>query len=401
VIKRDKAMTISPTAIAGGLVAAILICLLAPPVAGQAPGKLIALHPAGSGGIFDPSIADTKSGQRAWMSYSAVDPSPRWPNKNTRTITTRLAYSDDRGASWTDLGFVINGISEAATGNNAATWNNEASSIVFDPYAPARERWKLFWHHYLYINERGRFDNGWIAYKAAATPAELRDAQESKLLVGRDYNSANNDSDGATGSPVAGAPLVDLHLLHKDLNTCIAPGEPGAIAAESGIYLSISCYRPKAPGALAMLIGGAEPIVILLKCDAPCRPTSAGAWRYVATLLTPDDAQAVGADKYTASGLFAQDGKFYLIASPVSNNPLDGASNGCHIFRFSNIANGQLEGDGGRPTILKRVGDGSNSFNGACTYAQAVSVTGFVYGQIKVVTRRPYFQIFQSGQQIY
>jgi hypothetical protein len=399
-MKLGTILTIRSRAIAGALLTAVLSCDIALPAASKASGKLITVHPARRSGIFDPSLADTKPGQRAWMSYSAVDPSPRWPDKNTRTITTRLAYSDDRGATWTDLGFAINGISETATGHNAETWNNEVSTIVFDPYAPARERWKLFWHHYLYINEKGRFDNGWIAYKAAATPAELRGAQESKLLVGRGYNSANNDSDGPTGAPVAGAPLVDLHLLHKDLNTCVAPSEPSAIAAESGIYLSVSCFRPKAPGPLAMLIGGAEPIVILLKCDAPCRPTSSGAWRYIATLLTPNDAQAVGADRYSASNLFAQGTKFYIISSPVSTKPVNGAYNGCHVFRFSNIANGQLEGDGSHPTILKRIEGNPGSFNGACTYAQNVTVSGFLYGEVRFGIGRPYFQIFQTGQQM-
>ncbi len=33
------------------------------------------------------------------MSYSAVDPSPHWPDKAARTMTTRLAYSDDSGAT--------------------------------------------------------------------------------------------------------------------------------------------------------------------------------------------------------------------------------------------------------------------------------------------------------------
>ena len=53
-------------------------------------------------GIFDPSIAATPLGQRAWMSYSAVNPSRRFPDRNTRVIGTRLAYSDDAGATWND-----------------------------------------------------------------------------------------------------------------------------------------------------------------------------------------------------------------------------------------------------------------------------------------------------------
>ena len=85
------------------IIAVCLLCSLAMAQQEQAGGGVrpIAMpHP--SAGAFDPSLADTPAGERAWMSYSAVDPSPRWPQKNTRTITTRLAYSDDGGRTWND-----------------------------------------------------------------------------------------------------------------------------------------------------------------------------------------------------------------------------------------------------------------------------------------------------------
>src|SRR5436309_2204105 len=66
--------------------------------------------PVSQSGAFDPSLADTQPGARAWMSYSAVDPSPRWGMENSRTETIRLAYSDDRGAQWRDAGVRVNEI---------------------------------------------------------------------------------------------------------------------------------------------------------------------------------------------------------------------------------------------------------------------------------------------------
>ena len=364
---------------------------------GQEKGKPIALRPAGSEGIFDPSLADTPPGQRAWMSFSSVDPSPRWPTGNTRTVTTRLAYSDDRGATWTDPGWIINGISETATGSKPQTWNNEVSSLVYDPFAPETERWKLFWHHYLYIKEKGDFPNGWIAYKAASTPQGLRDAREVKLFAGRGYNAVNDNRFGATGSPLAGSPLVRLNELSKDLTLCVAASEPSAIATASGLYLTLSCYQPKGVPLLAMLTGSAEPVVGLLRCDAPCQPARVGAWRYVATLLRPGDAQAAGGDHYSASDLFAQGDSFYLIASPVSNKPWKGTYHGCNVFRFADIEAGRLRSDGMHPKIVKRIQGDAGSFHGACTYAQAVTATGFVYGQVRFGAGRPYFQIYQTG----
>src|SRR5437899_1198386 len=107
-------------------------------------------------GIFDPSIAATPLGQRAWMSYSAVNPSRRFPDRNTRVIGTRLAYSDDAGATWNDAGSTVNETKDVALGSKAGTWVSEVSSLVFDPAAPPEERWKLFWHHYLHVNEEGQ-----------------------------------------------------------------------------------------------------------------------------------------------------------------------------------------------------------------------------------------------------
>jgi hypothetical protein len=122
-----------------------------------------------------------------------------------------------------------------------------------------------------------------------------------------------------------------------------------------------------------------------------------GAWRYIATVSTPDDARAVGADKYSASNLFAQGDKFFIIASPITTKPVIGSYNGCHVFRFTDIATGQLEREGSHPKIIRRVEGDPGSFNGACTYAQAVTVSGFMYGEIRFGGGRPYFQIFQTG----
>lgn len=360
-------------------------------------GVPITLRPAGSEGIFDPSLADTPQGRRAWMSFSSVNPSPRWPAENTRTVTTRLAYSDDHGATWTDLGFAINDISEADRGADARTWVNEVSSLVYDRFAPEAGRWKLFWHHYLYRDGRGSFQNGWIAYKAASTPQGLRNATEVKLLAGRGYNASNDSRFGATGSPLAGSPLVRVDRLGKDLNFCMAASEPSVLATASGLYLSLSCYGPKGFPLFAMLTGAAEPVVVLLKCDAPCRPERAGSWRYIATLLTPQDARGTGANHYSASDLFAVGDRLYIMSSPVSNVPVRGSYHGCRVFGFTDIAAGRLESDRTGPKILESIEGEAGSFNGACTYSQAVTTSGVMYGQIEFEAGRPYFRIFQTG----
>jgi len=367
----------------------------------QQPGTLISLPKVSASGVFDPSVADTPPGERAWMSFSAVDPSPRWPDKDTRTITTRLAYSDDRGATWTDAGYRLNDISEAGSGSKAATWVNEVSSLVYDRYAPPEERWKLFWHHYLRVNEDGEFQNGWIGYKSAASPQALRSATELKLFGARAYDAVNDDPQSRTHPPVGGPPLIRVHALHKDLAMCVALTEPGAMATPSGLYLSLDCFEPKvqnAVGLLAMGILGVKGRVMMLKCDAPCHPANPGAWRYIATMLTDDDAKAAGFLRYSASDLFAQDGNAYLMVSPVSDKPVKASYNGCHIYRFSNLEKAMLELDRDKPRIIRKVQGHPGSFNGACTFQTSVAPSGFLYGEIDFAGR-PVFRIFQTGRE--
>ncbi len=366
----------------------------------QQPGTLLALPKVSVSGVFDPSLADTPAGQRGWMSYSAVDPSPRWPDRDTRTITTRLAYSDDHGATWRDMGVLINNISEGQGASNAETWVNEVSSLVYDPYAVVNERWKLFWHHYLRVNEEGEFQNGWIGYKSAATPQALTAAKEVKLFGARAYDAVNNNPQSKTFPPVGGPPLVQVNALHTDLDMCVALSEPGAMATQSGISMSLTCYEPKihsVAGLLGMALFGSRTRVIMLKCDSPCRPASPGAWRYVATMLTDDDAKPLGFRGYSAPDLFIQEGKAYLMVTPVSDTPWKDSYNGCDIYRFANLETATLERDHGKPRILGQVRGKPGSFNGACTYQPSLDAGGFLYGEVKVIDKRPYFQIFQTG----
>jgi len=351
-------------------------------------------------GVFDPSLANMPPGQRAWMSFSAVDPSPRWPDKDSRTVTTRLAYSDDQGATWTDLGARINDISEGPAGSYARTWVNEVSSLVYDPNAALDERWKLFWHHYLRVDEDGEFQNGWIGYKNAATPQVLRGAKEVKLFGARAYNADNIDPRSKTFPPVGGSPVVQADTLHNDLGMCVAFSEPGAMATHSGLYMSLTCYEPKihnVVGLLGMGLFGFKTRVILLKCDSPCHPVSPGAWKYIATMLTDDDAKPLGFRGYSAPDLFAQGGTAFLMVTPVSDTPWKDSYSGCDIYRFTNIETGALEQDHGKPNIVGQVRGKPGSFNGACTYQPSVAASGFLYGEVKVADKRPFFQIFQTG----
>ena len=381
------------------MIAACLQCSLAMAQQEQsASGVRPIAMPHLNSGTFDPSLADTPPGERAWMSYSAVDPSPRWPQKNTRTITTRLAYSDDAGRTWNDLGAPVNGLTEIDMGSGkGGSWNSEVSSLVFDPGAPPHEQWKLFWHHYLMVGTTGQYANGWIGYRAADTPRGLLSAPEVKLFGTFAYKSENNMTDGATGSPVPGAPLVDIAKMDPSLKMCVAMSEPGAMATPSGLYMSIDCYAPKVSNVVGLLgigVFGVQRKTILLKCEGP--PQRQDSWRYIATLLTSDDAQFFGKDAFTGSDLFSARGHAYLLASPVSNKPWKNAYNGCYLFRFASLETGTLEREQGHPLPLMKIHGFADSFNGACTYQASVPGAGFLFGQV-TTEGRPVFHIYTTG----
>ncbi len=353
--------------------------------------SMISFANVGASGIFDPSIADTPPGERMWMSYSAVDPSPGWPDTNTRTMTTRLAYSDDRGATWSDLGAVVNPIHEATDGAERRTWSNEVSSLVYDPLGAADARWKLFWHHYPAIGEDRQFQHGWIAYKQAATPQGLAAATEIKLFGAKGYKDVNNVKFGETASPLGGPPAIRVNTLGGGADDCIALSEPGAMATKDGLYLAAGCYafRPIPPHV--------EGRIILMKCAAGCSPQQSDSWKVIGTVLSAKDAKAYGAGGVSAADLFEQNGKAYLIVSPVGNRPVRGAYQGCYVFRFSSLANGTLEQSNGQHTVIKKIMGQPGTFNGACTYAPGATTAGFLYSEIKFADR-PIFQIFKSGE---
>ena len=308
----------------------------------------LGLPPVSASGVFDPSLAETPPGERVWMSYSAVDPSPLWPALTARAVSTRIAFSDDRGARWTDAG-AINPVHEVERGSERRTWQNEVSSLVHDPFAPPEERWKLFWHHYPATGEDRQFQHGWIAYKRAASPAGLGEAAEIKLIGGTAYDPVNDTIAGRTGSPVAGRPVFTAAAIGEGAGDCITFSEPDVMARQDGLYMAIGCYafhllrRPQVEGR-----------IMLLHCEAPCRPEAAGAWRLVATLLAAGDARPFGGSYFSAADLFAHAGRSYLVVTPVGNRPAPDFYQGCVVFRFADLATGRLERSGDAPATVRR-----------------------------------------------
>jgi len=347
----------------------------------------------GANGIFDPSVARDPANGRLWMSYSAVDPSPMWP-ANVTVVATHLAYSDDDGKSWavSGGGELINDYADVTLPlpppNDAGTWINEVSQLVYDPNpANINETWKLLWHHYLLIDNVRHFEHGWIAMKTAGTPGGLAAATEVKLFSGFLYDTGNDTQGGASRSPVGGAPQIQLDTaLDSALNKCVF-SEPGMYATSSALYLSLLCVHTP----------DNHHLIAMFKCNSPCSATSAANWSYLGTALQNSDAAAFGYDNgFSASGLFESGGNVYLVATPVqtAGAPWSDYYSGCRVFRFADIDTALLQMTGSVPALIGSVNGTAGSFNGACTYHTGANMSGMLYSEFNTPTLK--FQIYKS-----
>jgi hypothetical protein len=352
------------------------------PLATSAPATAgmseITLAGAPDHGIFDPSIASDGAGS-LYMSLSGVASTTLGGSFGTTAVRTYLASSRDQGKSWR-LSGVINPDIGVTLGKapTVGRWQSEVSALVFDAQAPKQARWKLILHQYLNINGDRKFEHGWIAYKEAETPGALAAAKPVKLFTAAAYDTVNDDTNGWTRSPIAGAGVNKLQQLASALQGCLIVTEPGLLSKADALYMSLVCFKSG--------LAGVTSDVVLLKCARPCNAAAPGAWSYAGTALTTADSQALGSGKTSASDLFSHNGKDYITVSPVGDTPVADAYKGCKVFRFADIASGKVErAANGRPSPAAAVSMSTDSFNGACAFLPAGANKGLLIGQIDFV----------------
>lgn len=355
----------------------------------------------GSLGIFDPSITLDTSTNTLWMSYTEVHPSVMWPDANPDVASLRLASSTDRGKTWTDAGIYLNQaldvtVITATPAIHEGTWMSEVSQLLYDPWeTDASKKWKLIWLHYLRLDhvtltaaheDSRRFEHGWIAIKEASGPQGLATATEIKLFAASLYDPENNNTSGNTQSPVGDPPKIFYHTdIDGALNNSAVLTEPGLLVTSDGIYMSIVNIEDNS--------GIYENKIQLLKYSRSISGMQDSSnWDYLGTMLTEADAVMMGYLKFTATELYESNGNTYVIVSPVSNNPWDGAYNGCMTFRISNLNTAVLEGN---PTYVAYIHGDDDSFNGACECHESLSY-GFIYGQV-YPGEDEMFRIYHSG----
>ena len=336
----------------------------------------------GLAGVFDPAPISDDAGH-VWMSHSAVRPSPHaTKDAPLFQVRTRIATSPDKGATWSDTGVDPNTLVDAdlqvpdpGGGKLWATWRFEVSRLLHDPYDPdPARRFKLPWHRLLAVaggaEGTPHFETGWIGVATAPDPKGPWSA-ERKLLVGAGYDTA---IDAYLGAPE--------HVLDKEysgsanLGGCAFFSEPGILARQDGIYMSLLCAR------------AAGSKLILLRWNHEMTTVE-----YLGDLLDDSDAASLPGQGETLHGFSASElvetpNGVYLIATPWTDPPQ--AYRGCVVLRVTDLAAAKVERKDGAPVLVDSVSGVPGSFHGACGYHPAATASGVLLSQLGDDPNAPY-----------
>jgi hypothetical protein len=345
----------------------------------QSPTEIKIQDTPATEGVFDASPVSDSSGN-LWMSYSSVTISSN--DSVIPQVRSRIARSQDQGATWADIGVDPNGMVNAdlqipySSTTTWATWSFEVSDLLYDPYdSDNSRRYKIMWHRYLTADINGTatriFTLGWVGLSTAPSPSGPW-AIERKLFTGSIY-------DAAGGNGFLGAPEFPLNTLDPALNGCTTFTEPGMLAKVDGIYVSLQCT-------------GSPEKVILLKCDR-----SFSSCTYKGDLLQDNQASHYTVDGqnltgFAATHLTSSNSGDFLIVSPYE--PPADLYRGCLVFPIGDLSAASLKESGGFPDLKIRISGNAGSFNGACGYDRAGSASGIIYGEVSDAS--PYFHLFAS-----
>jgi hypothetical protein len=353
----------------------------------------------GAHGVFDPSVTEDPATGRLWMSFSSFEAS----SHSRSGIDLRIAYSDD-GETWHDAGAVqrfaevIAGPFQATAAGEVeiesesrGTWQNETSTLIYDAHAPHEQRWKLFWHQTLWVNDVPRYASySWIALKMADSPGSLVRAPPIKLFTGYMARTAGESSAAPAFSPIPGPPAIHLDKKDPQLGACMF-GQPAAISAPDGLYLALDC---------AWLGTRPQLHTVLLRCAYPdCEVTNAANWTVVGRLTEPRDGPQLD-ERYAGFGgttLAEKNGRYYLIATPFASE--GHRYDGCNVYRFEDLAHGKLERERrGQLVIAQTVRGIPETHHGAC--AAHARLKGILLSQIVSTAAPRTMQIRQSGVEL-
>jgi len=353
----------------------------------------------GTRGVFDPAITEDRETRRLWMSYSSFDVS----SNSQSGVNLRIASSED-GETWRDAG-IVQGFTDVLVGpltatdagegyvdeGSRGTWQNEASTLVYDEHAPRAQRWKLFWHQALWADDVPRYASySWIALKMADSPENLAQAAPIKLFTGYMSRTAGESALAPAVSPLPHPPAIQLDKKDPQLGACMF-GQPSAISTPEGLYLTLDC---------AWLGTQARLHTVLLRCAYPgCNVMDPTSWTVVGRLTEPPDGPKLD-EQYKGFGgaaLAEQGGRYYLLATPITAN--DNRYDGCSVFRFEDLKQGKLARRRGKLVVAQTVRGIPETHHGACA-AHARLKGGILLSQIFSPAAPRVMQIRRSGVEL-
>lgn len=305
-------------------------------------------------GYGDPSLEYDSATGTLWMAYSWLntqisDPVP--PVIFDLGVRTRLARSDDNGATFTLVRSVNDMEMEAHPDSGVLGWStHEVATLVQE----ASGDWQILWLKYFNpfgtmtgVDERQEF----LYWRTTAASPDL--LGDNSVVWGK----------SAATSTSWGAP-IDFNAI-PELADCILQTEPGMFALNNETYLATSCLVVDQTGRRTDL----ERIELL-------RQTPAG-YSYVGRILDGQDAADLGVDAIEQADIsVARDGSMILVVTPIILNA-DPSHQGCIVFTFDNFAAASISRDNAGVAIPRAIitADGNSLGPGLCTY-DANSDTG-------------------------
>lgn len=341
-------------------------------------------------GIYDPSVAYSPDGCVGWLAYSSVKGSGnliRGRFSLGQYVHTHLARTTNGGADW-EFMKVLNKSADATLTSSdgkklSGVWRYEVPTLVFDPTDPdSTRRWKLFVHRYFWNAKHDRMVNyGWIALRTAADPAGEWSAEVPLFGAGKSPVAPHHDT------------RVDLNTLDASLKNAAAYSEPGALANDGRLYLSMTALLPRL-GLTGVSVG--HTIVLLASDD------HGTTWRFVRKLLDDDIADRMGCELFDGSSLAREDGRFFLFAVPGHRGTMH---DGTAVFEFESLTEGRLRlGTNGLPVVTEYYAPQPGIFSGpgagqAC-YDEHNTRGGLIMPQFNLRAYPEVFQIYQTGRRI-